>query len=213
MPEAITVVQQTLGAGGVSIKKTKSETYSNELSVAGTMNRAFTGQLTTRSSNTAGVITFTENHAFQVNDRVTFLNGTTIGPNLLVTAITSNTITFTSLAVGSLPALNTNGLLVGKNQSQTVLSFNATGTPTPKVLTKADKGNYIVLAGPSATVSTTGNNSIMIPNSGRSKDLIADMAYDYAEGYTISGTVTTIDTLVFVNFEQTTNPYNAVCLF
>jgi hypothetical protein len=77
------------------------------------------GQLTTRTSNTAGIITFAS-HTFLVGDKVDvyWTGGQAYGAN--VDAKDATTITISGLAGTVLPALNTTGLVVTKQVSVSI---------------------------------------------------------------------------------------------
>jgi hypothetical protein len=115
------------------------------------------GQLTTRTSNTAGVITFAS-HTFADNDKVDIYwsGGQAYGAN--VDSHTSTTITISGAAGTILPVLNTTGLVVTKQVAVTLsfaytllqflallFSFTSTSITSKGQITFKDSGGSVLL--------------------------------------------------------------------
>ena len=115
------------------------------------------GELTTRTSNTAGVITFAS-HSFADNDKVDIYwsGGQAYGAN--VDSHTGTTITISGAAGTNLPALNTTDLVVTKQVAVTLsiayavlqflavmFAYAASGVTSKGQITLKDSGGSVLL--------------------------------------------------------------------
>lgn len=90
--------------GGVSINSTINREAEGAIAQTPELPAASAGTLSTRTSDTAGVVTLSANHGIEVGNLIDIYFGTQLAFDALVTGVSGNNVTFEAAAGDDLPA-------------------------------------------------------------------------------------------------------------